>query len=133
MERHSCLCRDVLPPDRRKRKGLHGNSSIAAKSTLRVLSVVPLEEIEELNDAAAVLCNNCERKVHNISHYQSKVDSLKKIVTEMLSSLTPAGKRLFKYMKGHHKQSNLVCIVILFLLKMWPVAVYLLVAQFLQK
>ena len=68
--------------------------ALLLKFTLRVLSVVPLEEIEELNDAAAVLCNNCERTVHNISHYQSKVDSLKTTVTEMLSSLTPAGKRL---------------------------------------
>ena len=53
----------------------------------------PLEEIDALNDSAAAICSNCERTVNNIQHYQSKIDSLKKKVMQMLSSLTSTSRR----------------------------------------
>ena len=78
----------MLPLDRRRKKCLHGNNCIAAKSTIKALLTEPLEEIDALNDSAAAICSNCERTVNNIQHYQSKIDSLKKKVMQMLSSLT---------------------------------------------
>ena len=85
MEGCCCLCRELLPSDRRRKKNLHGSSCTAAKSALTRLSTLPLEDIDALADPAAVLCSNCECTVNNIEHYQSKVDSLKKKVMDMLS------------------------------------------------
>ena len=72
---------------------MHGNNCIAAKSIIKALLTEPLEEIDALNDSAAAICSNCERTVNNIQHYQSKIDSLKKKVMQMLSSLTSTSRR----------------------------------------
>ena len=93
IEGRCCLCREVLPLDRRRKKCLHGNNCIAAKSTIKALLTEPLEENDALNDYAAAICSNCERTVNNIQHYQSKIDSLKKKVMQMLSSLTSISRR----------------------------------------
>ena len=60
IEGRCCLCHEVLPLDRRRKKCLHGNNCIAAKSTIKALLTEPLEEIDALNDSAAAICSNCE-------------------------------------------------------------------------
>ena len=82
-----CLCGKNMP---KRKKKFHGSSCMAAKSALTVLSTVPLESIATLgDDPDSVLCSDCELPINNISHYQSKVDCLKKRVAEMLSSVIP--------------------------------------------
>ncbi len=86
MERWCCLCREALPLDRRRKKCLHGDKCETVKVIIVGLLSVPLEEVDALNAPTATICSNCEKKANNINHYQSKVETLKKNIMEMLSS-----------------------------------------------
>ncbi len=56
---------------------------------MRNLLSVPFEEIEALNECTATICYNCEKIVTNLSHYQSKADSLKKMkLSSLMASST---------------------------------------------
>ena len=98
MATHCCLC-DQLP---NRKKKFHGSSCIPAKSALTFLSTVPLESIAAMKGPDAVLCSNCEQAINNISHYQSKVDSLKKKCSLQQSPLLPGRDLVLLLAKSNH-------------------------------
>ncbi len=56
MDHYSCcLCRSMLPSDKRRRGKLHGETCKAVKEQLQGISVVPLANFEEIIDPSAYL------------------------------------------------------------------------------
>ena len=59
-----CLCHLSISKDSRKRKRFHGTSCTKAKAILANLTTVSfkvsLEDVAELSDCNAILCNGCE-------------------------------------------------------------------------
>ena len=55
MERKCCMCREVLPLDRRRKRGFHSKTCESVKATVRDLLSVPLEEIGVLNESTATI------------------------------------------------------------------------------
>lgn len=93
MDVYCCLCLDQLPADRRRRKKLHGLSCAEAKAVICELSAVPLQNIDGLRGPNVILCNNCEKKLKSISDFQTKLDSLKKYISEKLSALLHTSRK----------------------------------------
>ncbi len=51
MERKLCMCHEVLPLDRKRKKSFHSNNGKNVKATVRNLLSVPLKEINALNSS----------------------------------------------------------------------------------
>ena len=76
-----------LPEDHRKRKKLHGKSCNSAREALQRLSPVPLHTIPETSLSYAVICQNCEKMLKDISSLELKLENLRSDATLMLSKL----------------------------------------------
>ena len=56
MDHYSCcLCRSMLPTDKRRKRKLHGESCKAVEEQLQGISVVPLANFEGIIDPSAFL------------------------------------------------------------------------------
>lgn len=83
-----CLCREVVPPDHKWRKRLHGDSCATAKSVLqRLAAPLSLHLLQATSEPDAVLCYNCNRRLTNIFSLEKKLEEEKALVKHMLSSL----------------------------------------------
>ncbi len=88
MDHYSCcLCKSVLPSDKRRRRKLHGESCKEVKEQLQSISAVPLANFEEISDPSAYLCRKCEQRVISIGTWTAKANALKKSIKTLLSQL----------------------------------------------
>ncbi len=60
--RKCCMCHEVLPLDRKRKKSFHSNTCKNVKATVRNLLSVPLKETNALNSSTATICYYCGKK-----------------------------------------------------------------------
>ena len=79
-----CLCQDILPTDRRRRKKLHGSSCEYINKVLVKLSSEDLESYLDIRDPNAFICYKCETELNNVQKLEEKInDKLSKYVYQL--------------------------------------------------
>ena len=87
-----CLCQDEVS-DHRRRKRFHGTSCANAKAQLGKVMGGRVDDLEELRDPSAALCNTCERALNTISNLETRISSLRQEIKDKVSLLKPSAKR----------------------------------------